>query len=358
MMAAGLGGTLLVMAGRLPTPKLAPPQANASAFANAFVGKDQLLAAYQAIRLYAFRSVPPSVVIGQHGWLYYRSEAAGDGGTISDFMGLYTPDLQTLQIWKQKLVDRRQALQARDIRYLAFVAPNPTSIYPENLPDEILKARGRTRMDGIAAVMPDEVMDLRPTLIERKAVEGVYDRSDTHWNDLGAFTAYEVISTRLTSWFASIKPLQRTDFAVRSLPRTGDVEGLIGSWVGTPQPSVYLDPLRPFAAYCADTHAPVLVPGGVRDPNQPRTGRNNWAPRNWIWTGSQCPSARFVQNSPALPKAVIFHDSFMIALNPFLSQNFREVLYVRGFFDAATVDREKPDVVLQEVAERYADGLF
>jgi len=358
MMASGLGGTLMVMAGLLPAPTLAPPQANASVFANAFVGKDQLLAAYQAIRLYAFHSVPPSVVIGQHGWLYYRSEAAGDGGTMSDFMGLYTPDLRTLQIWKQRLVDRHLALESKNIRHLAFVAPNPTSIYPENLPDEILEARGRTRMDGIVAVMPNEVLDLRPTLIERKAVESVYDRSDTHWNDLGAFVAYQAISARLTTWFASIKPLQRSDFVARPLPRTGEVEALIGSWVGTPQPSVYLDPLRPFAAHCADNDAPVLVPGGVRDPNQPRTAWNNWGPRNWIWTGGQCPSSRFVQNNPNLPKAVVFHDSFMIALNPFLSQNFREVLYVHGAFDAATVDREKPDVVIQEAAERYADLLF
>ena len=358
MMALGLGGTLMVMAGVLPTPSLAAPRADATVFANHFVGKDQLLTAYQWIRLNALHTAPPSVIIGRRGWLYYRSEAAGDGGTISDFMGLYTPDLPTLEFWKQKLVDRRLALESRNIRYLAFVAPNPSSVYPEYLPDEILKARGRTRMDKIAAVMPNEVMDLRPVLLDARARENVFDRSDTHWNDLGAFAAYSAISARLTNWFPDIAPLQRSDFIARPLPRTGEVENLIGPWVGRPHPSVYLDPLKPYSAHCAETDARVLVPGAMRDPDQPRAGPNNWAPRNWIWTNGLCPSRRFVQKDPALPKAVIFHDSFMIALNPFLSQNFREVLYVRGGFNATVVDREKPDVVIQAVAERYVDGMF
>ena len=47
-----------------------------------------------------------------------------------------------------------------------------------------------------------------------------------------------------------------------------------------------------------------------------------------------------------------------MALNGFLSQNFREVRYVRAQFDPSIVDLEKPDIVIEEVAERYLDRLF
>ena len=87
MMAAGFGGTLAVLAHVLPVPRLTPPNLGLSAFENAFIGKDWLLTSYQWIRLHVFHSVPPSVVLGQNGWLYYRSEATEDGDTLNDFMG-------------------------------------------------------------------------------------------------------------------------------------------------------------------------------------------------------------------------------------------------------------------------------
>lgn len=358
MMALGLSGTLAVMAKLLPAPLLAPPQPAASIFANDFVGRDQLLIAYQWIRLHVLRSVPPSVVIGRHGWLYYRSEAAGDGWTLYDFMGSGTPDPGSLAKWKKTIVDRRLDLEARGIRYLAFVAPNQASIYPENLPREIRNKKGSTRLDAIIAAMPSEVLDLRPVLIARKSVENVYDSSDTHWNDVGAFVAYQAVTARLAMWFSNITPMHRSDFRERALPRTREIEAMIGAWAGTPQPSVYLDPLKSFAAHCAESGERVLAPGMMRDPNEPRSAPNDWTPRNWIWKNGRCPSGRFVQDNPALPKGVVFYDSFMIALNPFLSQNFREVLYVRNPFDPSTVAREQPDVVIQEVTERYAPLLF
>jgi hypothetical protein len=63
-------------------------------------------------------------------------------------------------------------------------------------------------------------------------------------------------------------------------------------------------------------------------------------------------------DGPRLPTAVIFHDSFMAALRPFLAQSFRRAVYVQGPFDAAVVAREKPDVVLDERVERYLDRYF
>ena len=116
MAVTGFAGTLAVMAHLLPMPVLTPLSPATSRFANAFVGKDQLLIAYQWTRLHLLRTTPPSTIIGRHGWLYYRSEAAGDGNSLDDFMGRATPTPSTLALWKKILTDRREGLANRNTR--------------------------------------------------------------------------------------------------------------------------------------------------------------------------------------------------------------------------------------------------
>jgi len=347
MMAAGLVGTLAVLGHVLPRPKFVPLNPKASAFDNAFVAKDQLLTAYQWVRLHVFHSVPPSVVVGKNGWLYYRSEAVGDEVSISDFMGRTVPDSSTLTRWQQIIKERRQALDGRGIQYLAFVAPNTMTIYPENLPNEIIqKVRGRTRLDAVMETMPDEIMDLRPSLLQRKRFEPVYPISNTHWNDAGAFAAYEAVTARLVTWFPAIRPVRRADLSTRIILTNGEVEFMIGQKMAEePKPNIFLETSKVFDARCADTGEVVLAPGPSKF-------------RNWVGIDSDCPSGRFIQDRQTLPKAVVFHDSFMMAMNPFLSQNFREVRYIRGRFNWSVVEQEKPDVVLDEVTERYLPQLF
>ena len=54
-----------------------------------------------------------------------------------------------------------------------------------------------------------------------------------------------------------------------------------------------------------------------------------------------------------LPKACIFRDSFCTHLIPFLSEHFKTAHYVwRYDFDKVMLEREKPDIVILEVAER------
>jgi alginate O-acetyltransferase complex protein AlgJ len=59
-----------------------------------------------------------------------------------------------------------------------------------------------------------------------------------------------------------------------------------------------------------------------------------------------------------LPRAVMFHDSFGESLQPFLSQHFSRIVYSSGpadwrrNCDPQLVERERPQLVIQEIAER------
>jgi len=61
-----------------------------------------------------------------------------------------------------------------------------------------------------------------------------------------------------------------------------------------------------------------------------------------------------VIDDPALPRAVIFRDSFTSQLVPFLSEHFSRAVYVwQNDFDANLVTEEHPDVVIQEIVGRH-----
>ena len=56
---------------------------------------------------------------------------------------------------------------------------------------------------------------------------------------------------------------------------------------------------------------------------------------------------------PTLPRAVIFHDSFALSLVRFLSEHFSRVAYSwQDTFDPVVIERERPQVVIQEHVER------
>ncbi len=71
-----------------------------------------------------------------------------------------------------------------------------------------------------------------------------------------------------------------------------------------------------------------------------------------------CPKADEVRAyehpDPSQPRAVVFRDSFAIALVPFLSEHFRRVAYVwHKPFSRRAVEAERPDVVLEVRCERF-----
>jgi hypothetical protein len=60
------------------------------------------------------------------------------------------------------------------------------------------------------------------------------------------------------------------------------------------------------------------------------------------------------RNNRCQGKAVIFRDSFGNAWKPFLGYHFSEVVYLwQHEWDTDFLEREKPDVVIDEVVERF-----
>lgn len=77
----------------------------------------------------------------------------------------------------------------------------------------------------------------------------------------------------------------------------------------------------------------------------------------WAPGPSGAREAVTIVDDPSLPTAVVFHDSFMPALLPYLSQHFRRVRYVWCHYLQPVVDAERPDIVIHENVSRNVQWL-
>jgi hypothetical protein len=74
-----------------------------------------------------------------------------------------------------------------------------------------------------------------------------------------------------------------------------------------------------------------------------------------------CPPVRTWQSPPfatrssdtKLPKALVYHDSFMTMMQPYLSEHFATAIYIRDLFvNLETVKDYHPDIIVHECLER------
>ena len=66
-------------------------------------------------------------------------------------------------------------------------------------------------------------------------------------------------------------------------------------------------------------------------------------------------------SKPGLPRAVILRDSMAIPLIPLLAENFSRVVFASTRkLDRALIERERPDIVIEELVERslHAPGAM
>ena len=125
-------------------------------------------------------------------------------------------------------------LRARNIEFMVTVAPNSTTIMRAQLPAWAAARPALTEYDLVFNAMAARAVpavDLRPALLAANASHPVYRRADTHWNKLGALTAYNAVvaALRRPDWivdpalvFRGFEPVTGGDLA-RMLGAGGDV---------------------------------------------------------------------------------------------------------------------------------------
>jgi hypothetical protein len=271
-----------------------------------------------------------NVLLGRATWLFYVQMPVG-----ADHAMLRPFTEGELDRWQQVLEHRRDWLARRGCRYLLFLPPEKQTIYPEYLDPCCRPKRLCSRLDQLVERLRTrssvEVVDVRPQLRAAKQRERLYHVTDSHWNDRGAFLGYQEVTAALTKWFPAVRPLPRSAFAERAQEqRGGDLAKMISLKELDHEEWLSLAPLLPRQSRL--TSEGVVPPPGVTLFSPP--------------FATECDDLR-------LPRAVMFHDSFVLAMLPFLSEHFRRIAYVwHPDFHPDVVEREQPEIVLHELVER------
>ncbi len=274
-----------------------------------------------------------NVLLGKDGWLFYS-----DGRMVDDISGARPFSDAELEGWRTLLTGRRDWLKERGIRYLFVVPPDKQSIYPEHLPDWLIaRAKPPQRLDQFVNYMRDHsdvpILDLRGVLLEAKKLGRIYLQTDTHWNDAGAAAANRRIVLKLASLGVPAAAPDPEAFheTVADEPG-GDLARMLGQ-----------------EKYLAEKGVRLLAPKPPLMPLEARVD-TGLITKKWI-PGTE---PRVSENPAAAGKAVMFRDSFGTRLSNFLGYSFRRTVYVwQQNWDKGFIEKEKPDVVIDEMLERF-----
>jgi len=267
-----------------------------------------------------------------------------DNRLLEDFTGRNLLSESDLNRWILSYRNKKTWLADRGIRYLFIVPPNKQTIYGDFVGTPLTDHRGPSRFDQIKDALSASdratLVDPAAALLQNPDSVPLFFKSDTHWTPHGAYLAYQVIAERIESLFPGIE--FRDDFRftgpiTRSCDSTrrncGDLTNMLLDFDSFEES--FRD-VKPFVK-CARKAALDFLPHDATSANKER------------YFSTSCPSAQL--------KAVVFFDSFFVAIEPYFSENFKHAIYLLKEYDQRDVEMLletfKPDIVIEERVERH-----
>ena len=271
----------------------------------------------------------PKVIIGSDDWIFLNSSPfdtyAKTNNSLGDFTGKSLLDETELAEYEAKMKKQKNFFDEHGIRFLIMIPPNKMSVYPELAPKAYRKlkapySRYEQTEDAIRkAGIP--FINLKKLFEKDKGEYPLYYRTDTHWNDFGAYKAFQHLMNIL-------------------MKKVPDIENVVA------EPSPCGDNYRMSGAAekCSDSHyTPVL------------TFKND---------AGECVSeddSGYIRctnpKAPYKEHILVGRDSFAERLIPYFSRMFQKTTFIwsgklsnEEMFDI--IERETPDIVLYTFAER------
>lgn len=276
---------------------------------------------------------------GQDGWIFYDSIKANNGNTLVDYYAEVYFDDEELEKMAQGINMAYDFYAKRGIKYVIFVAPNKEGLYSEYMPSHLQGDRvsDKSRMDLAVEYLQKHtdvnVINFREVLTASKHKYGVnlYYPGDSHWNEVGAYVAFEKLSETLSL------------DGIRGIPRKPLRKEMIG--------------LKGF--YSSDLNRL----GGDEDISYSvdflsgKEGKAVVSLDNRFFEVWENPKA------PVKKTVLMIRDSFGLALMPYLDKTFAKNVFAHNRYNKRheldrLVDEYKPDIMIEEMVERYFDRLL
>ena len=300
--------------------------------------RKQFIVSDRWIRFKLFGVSPnKAITIGKNNWLFYTPDV-----NYIDSVNAQGFSQGELEQIKNNLEKVQKDFKNLGINFYFLAAPNKQSIYPEFLPSYMKKIRPESRLDQLSEFLKNDkkiaFINPKNELLAAKETEVLYLKYDTHWNDLGAFIAYQKLFQRISDDFKNIKAKDINDFEIeeKEVPNN-DLAQQMGVAGKFKEKEMLFENKK--------TRAKTVFED---------------CPKAY----TLCPLKILEVHDNKLPKMVMFRDSFGVGLIPFIAEHFQRSYFYWGSipFSNSIIKKEKPNIVIMELTERelwrLKDKLF
>lgn len=276
------------------------------------------------MQVYNSDFVAYKTLVGKDGWLFVWDM---DGLTeIVSGKTRHSP-LQ-IQTVTRNIELRHHWCKANGIEYIHTIAPDKSSVYTKYLPDEVTWAE-----DGLLRQYTDALSRCDATFVDSweiarsAALEGqAYFKTDSHWTYHTAYRVLTEMMAPVNKAFPLCKVLTPDQIVEKPRETIMELSALLPE--PTKESSKVIAPKR-------STTSLVLRTESARG-------------RILVYENER----------KNLPTCIVFRDSFSSFFMDVLKESFSRVVAINSrVFWYDLVEREKPDVVFVEVAERFLDPV-
>lgn len=276
-----------------------------------------------------------TVLMGKDGWMFYKVKGEYED-CMADYQGTNQYPEERLEKFAGLLEQADQNLAVRDIKLIIYIVPNKEQVYSEYMPSGIKVVNEESKADCLYAYLKEHVeADVYYPLEEfRRAKDDwcqIYRKYDTHWNDMGAFLAAQMMIRDIDG--DRFGPEDYMDYEIED---KGTFSGDLATMLNL-QRYYNDDPFLKVAGYREE------VSYTMDDQNERETVTHY---------------SSDVQDDDR--KILICRDSFGVHMAEYFAKNYPDITLIdyRTEDCAAGVLERGPDVVVIEVAERYTDYMF
>jgi len=264
--------------------------------------------------------IPNRVLAGKDGWYFLGNH---NNELFNDSFGNHSFSMIELEEIKKNIQSTREELASRGIDFYIVVPPNKHRVYSEKLPYQL--QQNTTRLEALNSYLKKEIdfeiIDLRDTLVANKNNQLLYYKTNTHWNDIGAFIGYQKTINAIDPNIPKVNISNyNIDYDSQIL---GDITNMIN------------------------------LKNNEREVKLIKKTSSKVKPIK-----STYQFKRFMNYSKNRVM-VMYRDSFSDAWIPFFNESFRETIYLRGYhINYGFIDHKKPDIVIFEIVERNLSSIL
>lgn len=292
-----------------------------------FGGRSSFISINSFVKSKIFKTVK-SVSFGTNGWLYLSNDIM-----LSIHVNAIPYTEEDLKRIARIQMERKEWLKLQGMDYYLFIPPVAHTIYSEHLPSRLKKGYPLNKREQIIDYLEahTDIKVIKPYdyLKEKKVRHELYYKTDTHWNPIGGFYAYQYVIDYLRKAYPGIPPALNESDCYMTIEECTAKDLL--DVLKLPMPMNSLDTVfRPKKVY----------PAFVVDSNRGPKKNSHYIER------------AFNNADTTLPSILMYRDSYAGYVTRYFPYHFNKIVLLwEDEFRPELTRKERCDIVLFEIAE-------